>query len=146
LLEIDIVLQTLLDVRGAREEPLFGSGIPMAPECSSRPGSPVNCRCPSLSPRPSDEEREKAAYNPALWLGAAAAVVVAVVVAGWIYSRRPATLTDKDTIVLAEFTNRTGDPVFDETLRQGLAVQLQQSPSSVSFPMTASGERWRAIR
>ena len=37
-------------------------------------------------------------------------------------------MTDKDTIVLAEFTNQTGDPVFDDTLRQGLAVQLQQSP------------------
>ena len=45
-----------------------------------------------------------------------------------IYGRRPATLTDKDTIVLAEFTNTTGDPVFDDTLRQGLAAQLQQSP------------------
>ena len=45
-----------------------------------------------------------------------------------IYSRRPAPLTDKDTIVLADFTNTTGDPVFDDTLRQGLAVQLQQSP------------------
>ena len=54
--------------------------------------------------------------------------VIAAAVAGTIDSRRPATLTDKDTIVLAEFTNRTGDPVFDETLRQGLAVQLQQSP------------------
>jgi eukaryotic-like serine/threonine-protein kinase len=51
------------------------------------------------------------------------------VVAGVIYERRwPATLTDKDTIVLAEFTNTTGHPVFDETLRQGIAVQLQQSP------------------
>jgi serine/threonine protein kinase len=37
-------------------------------------------------------------------------------------------LTDKDTIVLADFTNNTGDPVFDETLRQGLSVQLEQSP------------------
>ena len=37
-------------------------------------------------------------------------------------------LTEKDTIVLADFTNTTGDPVFDETLRQGLAVQLEQSP------------------
>ena len=45
-----------------------------------------------------------------------------------INSRRPAPLTDKDTIVLAEFTNTTGDPVFDDTLRQGLAAQLQQSP------------------
>ena len=37
-------------------------------------------------------------------------------------------LTDKDTIVLAEFTNTTGDPVFDDTLRQGLSIALQQSP------------------
>src|SRR4029453_10621556 len=44
------------------------------------------------------------------------------------YPRQAAALTDKDTIVLAEFANTTGDPVFDETLRQGLAVQLQQSP------------------
>ena len=42
--------------------------------------------------------------------------------------RRTPLLTDKDTIVLADFTNTTGDPVFDETLRQGLAVQLGQSP------------------
>ena len=37
-------------------------------------------------------------------------------------------LTDKDTIVLADFDNKTGDAVFDDTLRQGLAVELQQSP------------------
>jgi eukaryotic-like serine/threonine-protein kinase len=37
-------------------------------------------------------------------------------------------LTDKDTLVLADFDNKTGDPVFDDTLRQGLSVELQQSP------------------
>src|SRR5688572_4941070 len=63
------------------------------------------------------------------WLSiAAAAVVVTAAVWAVIYSRRPAPLTDKDTIVLAEFTNTTGDAVFDDTLRQGLTVQLQQSP------------------
>jgi eukaryotic-like serine/threonine-protein kinase len=46
----------------------------------------------------------------------------------YFHFRRPTTLTDKDTIVLADFTNSTGDPVFDGTLRQGLAVQLEQSP------------------
>jgi len=55
-------------------------------------------------------------------------IVIASVVAAWFYLRRPRTLTDKDTIVLADFINRTGDPVFDQTLRQGLAVQLAQSP------------------
>ena len=38
------------------------------------------------------------------------------------------TLTDTDTIVLADFDNKTGDPVFDDTLRLGLSVELQQSP------------------
>src|SRR5262249_13602657 len=37
-------------------------------------------------------------------------------------------LTDKDTIVLTNFDNKTGDPVFDDTLRQALAIELQQSP------------------
>jgi eukaryotic-like serine/threonine-protein kinase len=68
------------------------------------------------------------ARRRALWLSIGAAAVIAAAVAGTIYGRRPATLTDKDTIVLAEFTNRTGDPVFDDTLRQGLVAQLQQSP------------------
>ena len=58
----------------------------------------------------------------------AAIIVVASATGGWFYLRRPPALTDKDTIVLADFNNRTGDPVFDETLRQGLAVQLGQSP------------------
>jgi len=56
------------------------------------------------------------------------AVTAALAVAGYVTRRQPPPLTDKDTIVLADFTNTTGDPVFDETLRQGLAVQLQQSP------------------
>jgi tetratricopeptide (TPR) repeat protein len=59
----------------------------------------------------------------------AAGVAIAAVGAGaYYYRHRVPTLTDKDTIVLADFTNTTGDPVFDETLRQGLAVQLEQSP------------------
>jgi len=68
------------------------------------------------------------ARRRALWLSIGAAAVIAAAVAWTISGRRPGTLTDKDTIVLAEFTNRTGDPVFDDTLRQGLAAHLQQSP------------------
>jgi hypothetical protein len=63
-----------------------------------------------------------------LWLSVGAAVILAAVAAAAMYSRHSLKLTDKDTIVLADVTNTTGDPVFDETLRQGLAVQLQQSP------------------
>jgi serine/threonine protein kinase/tetratricopeptide (TPR) repeat protein len=57
-----------------------------------------------------------------------AAAVAALIVAGYSYLRRTPKLTDKDTIVLADFVNTTGDAVFDGTLRQGLAVQLEQSP------------------
>lgn len=49
---------------------------------------------------------------------------------------RVAPLTDKDTILLTEFENKTGEDVFDGTLRQGLAVQLQQSPFLDIFPET----------
>ena len=60
---------------------------------------------------------------------AAAALLVALAAAGLYYrSRRPKPLTDKDTIVLADFDNSTSDPVFDGTLRQGLSVELEQSP------------------
>src|SRR5215831_8722412 len=48
--------------------------------------------------------------------------------AWWFYSRPRHPLTDKDTIVLADFTNTTGDAVFDGALRQGLSAQLEQSP------------------
>ena len=58
-----------------------------------------------------------------------AVLVVAIMAAAWFYLYRQSRhLTDKDTIVLADFTNTTGDPIFDGTLRQGLAAQLEQSP------------------
>jgi serine/threonine protein kinase/tetratricopeptide (TPR) repeat protein len=58
-----------------------------------------------------------------------AALIAVLAIGGWLYNtRRAHALTQADTIVLANFTNKTGDPVFDETLRQGLAAQLQQSP------------------
>jgi eukaryotic-like serine/threonine-protein kinase len=57
-------------------------------------------------------------------------VLVALLVAGGLYwrSRHSAKLTEKDSVLLAEFVNTTGDTVFDGTLKQALAVQLQQSP------------------
>ena len=57
-----------------------------------------------------------------------AAALLALAVAGYFYFDRAPTLTDRDTIVVADFDNTTGDAVFDDTLRQGLAVELQQSP------------------
>jgi tetratricopeptide (TPR) repeat protein len=58
----------------------------------------------------------------------AAAVVAALVVGAFYYFHRAPALTEKDTIVLADFANTTGDAVFDDSLRQALAAQLGQSP------------------
>jgi len=58
----------------------------------------------------------------------AAAALLALAAAGYFYFHRTPQLTEKDTIVLGDFENKTGDPVFDDTLRQGLSVELQQSP------------------
>jgi len=61
----------------------------------------------------------------------AALILVAAAIGGTLYFRSRqamARLTDKDTIVLSDFDNKTGDSVFDDTLKQGLSVQLEQSP------------------
>jgi serine/threonine protein kinase/tetratricopeptide (TPR) repeat protein len=56
-------------------------------------------------------------------------LITALIVGGLYYrSHHVGKLTETDTIVIADFANSTGDPVFDGTLRQGLAAQLQQSP------------------
>ena len=59
-----------------------------------------------------------------------AAIVLAAVVGGVVYwrSHRTVQLSERDTIVLADFANSTGDPVFDGTLKQALSIQLEQSP------------------
>jgi serine/threonine protein kinase/Flp pilus assembly protein TadD len=65
------------------------------------------------------------------WIvGAAAVVAIALGAGGWLLynTRRAHALNELDTIVLADFINKTGEPVFDDTLRQGLAAQLEQSP------------------
>ena len=81
--------------------------------------------------------------------GTAAGVVFLVLsgVTAWSLSHRDSAsrpkLTEKDTIVLADFDNKTGDPVFDDTLRQGLSVELQQSPFlSSDFGLSRSSRRW----
>jgi len=63
------------------------------------------------------------------WVPSVMLVVVGLV-AGVLYIEfhRATPLTAKDTIVIADFTNTTGDAVFDDTLKQGLAIQLEQSP------------------
>jgi DNA-binding winged helix-turn-helix (wHTH) protein/tetratricopeptide (TPR) repeat protein len=72
-----------------------------------------------------EEERKKGGLG---WIVAAVAIVVAGAVAGYVSLQRSPGITETDTLVIADFSNGTGDPVFDQTLTQGLAVQLEQSP------------------
>jgi eukaryotic-like serine/threonine-protein kinase len=64
-------------------------------------------------------------------------ILASTLVVIYLVLRRTPHLTEKDAVVIAEFSNSTGDPIFDETLRQGLVVQLEQSP----FLQIVSDER-----
>jgi serine/threonine protein kinase/tetratricopeptide (TPR) repeat protein len=73
------------------------------------------------------EKRSHLRWKAIVPWGILLTIVLAVVGLYW-HSRLPMKLTAKDTLLLGDFENKTGDAVFDGTLRQGLAVQLQQSP------------------
>ena len=105
-----------------------GGGAP-ARTPSSAPGVPVEAMTEPLPTAIADPAAVRtAARSPYLrWLALAIGVVV-LLLAGYTYrSRKSFALTDKDTVVLADFQNTTGDPVFDDALRQGLVVALGQS-------------------
>jgi eukaryotic-like serine/threonine-protein kinase len=61
-------------------------------------------------------------------MAATTTALLSLLIGGYVYVHRILRLTDRDTIVLADFTNTTGDPIFDGTLKQGLSVQMEQSP------------------
>jgi serine/threonine protein kinase/tetratricopeptide (TPR) repeat protein len=77
------------------------------------------------------KQEAPAAERGKVWKIAVPSLLVALLAAGGLYyrvHRQSKRLTDKDTIVLADFDNKTGDPVFDDTLKTALNVSLQQSP------------------
>jgi len=107
----------------------------------AQPPSPASGYSPALAPSASSSAVRVAEVPVAgrkLWkvLVPVAVILVAAAIAGAFYLRsRSATpvtkatpLTEKDTVVLADFTNSTGDPLFDDALKQALGVQLGQSP------------------
>jgi serine/threonine protein kinase/Tfp pilus assembly protein PilF len=79
------------------------------------------------------------------WLAGAAALLAISAVAFFFFPRHTPALTEKDTVVLSEFVNTTGDPVFDGTLNQALAVQLEQSPYLNLLPASQIQEALRLM-
>ncbi len=118
--------------------PAASSGtVPVAQESGSQAAAPQPLPAPGSTPSavsPSSGAvktvKVPVAQKRNLWKIALPTVVLVALIAGGFYyrSHRSRPLTDKDTVVLADFSNSTDDPVFDDTLRQGLAVQLDQSP------------------
>jgi serine/threonine protein kinase/tetratricopeptide (TPR) repeat protein len=107
-----------------------GSQVAAQPPSPASGSSPVHAQSPSSSAL---YVAEVPVVGRKRWkvLVPAAVILIAAAIAGAVYfhSRQATThLTEKDTIVLADFANTTGDAVFDDTLKQGLSVQLSQSP------------------
>ena len=94
-----------------------------SPSSGSRSAAPASSGTLKIPEVPAAQKKPWKVIVPA-----AIVVAAAVAIGGYFYSHRTPALTEKDNIVLAEFANTTGDTVFDGTLRQGLASQLEQSP------------------
>ncbi len=110
-----------------------GSGITIVSASgeSSRAGVPApHGPAPLGVPAPHSSTTAPVARRRNLLVPVAGVFVIAVMIAGGVYfrSRQNKPLTEKDTIVLADFANSTGDPVFDDALKQALNVSLSQSP------------------
>src|SRR5438445_4893628 len=128
------------DTESRHGVPASSGSVGIARESGSQvaqPPSPASGSPPALAPSPSSSAVKVAEVPVAggrkLWkvLVPAVVVVVAAAIGGGLYFRSRQTttrLSEKDTIVLAEFTNTTGDHVCDGTRRQGLSAQLEQSP------------------
>ncbi len=91
-----------------------------------QPESPPVVSVPALPERIEGGSKKKYAVGVGAVL-----LTLAVSAAVFLYRRQSLKPVERRSVLIADFTNSTGDPVFDETLRQGLAVQLSQSPSLV---------------
>src|SRR5271167_2267171 len=84
-----------------------------------------SARVATLPALPAGEDR---GFNWKYLATGAGLALLAVCVIVFLQKRSSPVLGERDSVLIADFTNTTGDPVFDGTLRQGLAVQLEQSP------------------
>ena len=132
----------LIDLRRLKQHLDFESEVErtLAPEMRSTSEAPSSAQTTSTQVQTAASSAEYIVteikrHKKGLAITAGAALILFLALAGYLlYTRRSPALTDKDTILLADFVNTTGDAVFDGTLRQALAVQLGQSPFLNIFP------------
>jgi serine/threonine protein kinase/tetratricopeptide (TPR) repeat protein len=142
-LRYQVAAEMRADLKRLKRETESRHGVPASSEtvavahdnASQIVHQPPSGASPALSAPPSSSAVKVAeppvAGGRKLWkvLVPAAVLVAAVLIAVGLHWVRQATpLTEKDTIVLADFANTTGDTVFDTTLKQALSVDLEQSP------------------
>jgi len=105
------------------------SSTPSASAAAASPVAPSASSVSSTTPHATEIAPPKSSSTSRILVLVAAVILVATVATYfYLHTTHAAKLTDKDTVVLSDFTNTTGDPVFDGTLRQGLSSQLEQSP------------------
>jgi serine/threonine protein kinase/tetratricopeptide (TPR) repeat protein len=111
----------------ASQQPISQQGAP--PSSGAVPSAAALASIPSSSVKVAAATSEQTGKTK-VWKIAlpVAALIIAIAAGAFFYTRRSASLTEKDSILLADFVNTTGDAVFDGTLKQALAVQLEQSP------------------
>jgi eukaryotic-like serine/threonine-protein kinase len=103
-----------------------------SPQIAAAPASPAVVGSGSVATL---APAEPALSRNRKWMWAAAGLLlVAVAIGGFFYTHKAHGLTEKDSVVVSDFVNTTGDAVFDGTLKQALAVQLEQSPYLNIFP------------
>ena len=123
-----------------------GGAVPVAARV---PASEMSVQTPSSGAVPAQaqpwgETRIPVPGKPRwFFAAAAAAIVITALISLFFYRHRTQALTEKDSVLLADFVNATGDAVFDGTLKQALAVQLEQSPYLNIVPQSRVQEALR---
>ena len=108
---------------------ITSSAISEAPAPASAAIRPITSSATAVAvPSTEVTEAAKTRRKPRLYLSIAALVALAALLWVLLYKRHTQALTEKDSILVTDFVNSTGDAVFDDTLRKALIVDLQQSP------------------
>jgi DNA-binding winged helix-turn-helix (wHTH) protein/Tfp pilus assembly protein PilF len=108
----------------------FVAPVSLLPELNLGPAqAPDNASAPTPEIARSEASRPlRAGWPRWIWIGIAVLALAATAAVYWYRSRSRFQITSKDTVVLADFVNTTGEAVFDDALRQGLEIGLKQSP------------------